>query len=858
MRNPKGLVFFLFVVVSAYTDVAEAQDETSSVIPVNVGVILDMDSWVGKLSNSCIYMAISDFYSMHPEYKTKLVLHTRDSKSDAVGAVFAAMDLLQNLEVQMIVGPQRSSQTEFIVDVGFKAQIPIISFSATIPSIYSRSPYFVQTTPDDHTQVKAIASIVEAFMWRKVILIHEDTDYGNRLVPHLIDAFQDINTIISYRSVISVFATDDQIIDELQKLVTMKTSVFILHMSSPFGSKFIQIVKQVGMMTEGYVWIITNGMMNVLESLEPSVIDSMQGVLGVTPYIPPSEKRDDFVGRWKTKFLEENRDVDQAEMVSFGLWAYDTIWALAMAAEKVGDMEPDLFKMDTDAKAVDLLDMKVSPAGSKLLEVILKSEFEGLSGKFCLVNRQLKSTVFQILNVVDKGGREIGFWTEKHGISPDLNVDSGSTYSTSAHHFRDIVWPGKPKGQPKGWVIPMDGKKLRIGVPMQDGFSELVNVSGYCIDVFESALERLPYPIPYEFIPFQRDDGKSAGDYNDLIEQVYHQKYDAVVGDITITANRSLYVDFAFPYTDGGIWMIVPLKKHEDNKHSWMFLHPLSKEFGLSMAAFIITIMFVWLFEQELSINEPSAASFYQQVKELPFYVLSTIPLAYRKKASNILSRVMVLIWLFLILGLALNYVVTLRSMLTLKRSEAAITDSNDLIKNGEFVGYRKGTFVVDLLKRNHFVESKLVPYSSPEECQDLLSKGSENGGVAAVFEEMPYADMFLTKFCSKYIKVGPSYKSDGFGFAFQKGSPLVSDISKAVLEVSEGHKLRDIERSWFSTNTTCNEDQWANFISKNRSSLFQISLCVLILSLLITSSMFASYLFKSPLPKPTADKKKQ
>ncbi|KAL5699280.1 hypothetical protein ACHQM5_030208 [Ranunculus cassubicifolius] len=176
------------------------------------------------------------------------------------------MDLLEHLEVQVIIGPQRSSQTEFIVDVGYKAQIPVISFSATIPSIYSRSRYFIQTTPDDHTQVNAIASITQAFRWRKVILIHEDSDYGNRLVPHLIDAFQDTNTLISYRRAISTYASDDQIIEELKELVRMQTSVFIVHMSATFGGQFFQIAKQVGMMTEGYVWIITNGIMNVLET----------------------------------------------------------------------------------------------------------------------------------------------------------------------------------------------------------------------------------------------------------------------------------------------------------------------------------------------------------------------------------------------------------------------------------------------------------------------------------------------------------------------------------------------------------------------------------------------------------------
>ncbi|PIA28576.1 hypothetical protein AQUCO_06800023v1, partial [Aquilegia coerulea] len=822
-----------------------AQDN-DAIIHINVGVILDLETWVGKVSNSCMYMAISDFYAIHGDYKTRLVLHSRDSKSDIVGAVFAVMDLLGTTQVEAIIGPQKSSQTEFIVDLGEKARIPIVSFSATTPSIYSRIPYFIQTTPDDHTQVKAIASVAQAFSWRKVILIHEDTDYGNRLVPHLIDAFQEINVHISYRSVISTFATDDQIFEELQKLEMMQTSVFIVHMSASFGSSFFLKTKQIGMMSEGYVWIITNGLMNVLESLESTVINSMQGVIGVEPYIPKSQKLDNFITRWKRKFIEENTNTENAEMIDFGIWAYDTIWALAMAAERVGYLKSSFNKLEMDLNAIDLLGMNVSQTGPKLLEEILKIRFEGLSGKFNLVNRQLEPSAFQILNVIGKGGREIGFWTPKHGISRDLNLSSERAYSTSADQFRSIVWPGESTTKPKGWVIPMNGKKLRIGVPVQDGFSELVNVSGYCIDVFQSAISSLPYTIPYEFVPFQRDDGKSAGSYNDLVYQVYLQKYDAVVGDITITANRSLYVDFAFPYTDGGVWMIVPRKQHEENSNAWIFLHPLSKEFGLSMGTFIVTTFLVWFLEQGL-VNEYRGSLSYDPIKKILDLTSEKIPLAYRKMTSSILSKLMVIIWFFLVIGLTLNYVVTLTSLLTLEQNEPTITDPNDLIKNGDFVGYRKGTFVIDLLKRVSFDESKLKPYNSPEECHELLSKGSQNGGVAAVFEEMPYVDIFLAKYCFKYVKVGPTHKTDGFGFVFPKGSPLVSDMSKAVLEVTEGNKLLDMERAWFTPNTTCKEDKWAIVTSTDPSSIIQIAICIVVLSLLITSSMFASNLFESP-----------
>lgn len=105
---------------------------------------------------------------------------------------------MENEEVHVIIGPEWSSQAKFVVELGIKARVPIISFSATSPSLSpGRSHYFVRTAYDDTSQVKAIAALVQAFGWREIVPIYEDTDYGHRLIPYLRDAFQEIDTQVS-------------------------------------------------------------------------------------------------------------------------------------------------------------------------------------------------------------------------------------------------------------------------------------------------------------------------------------------------------------------------------------------------------------------------------------------------------------------------------------------------------------------------------------------------------------------------------------------------------------------------------------------------------------------------------------
>ena len=107
-----------------------------------------------------------------------------------------------------------------------------------------------------------------------------------------------------------------------------------------------------------------------------------------------------------------------------------------------------------------------------------------------------------------------------------------STYSISKQNLGPIIWPGDSISIPKGWEIPQTGKKLRIRVPVKEGFSELVKVThdpstnktqvtGYSIDVFNAVMGALPYAVSYEFIPFERANGETTGTYNDLVYQVY-------------------------------------------------------------------------------------------------------------------------------------------------------------------------------------------------------------------------------------------------------------------------------------------------------------------------------------------------
>ncbi|GJN33933.1 hypothetical protein PR202_gb22564 [Eleusine coracana subsp. coracana] len=499
-----------------------------------VGVILDLGTLVGKVTGTSIQMALEDFYAVHRSYNTRIALHIRDSRGNNIQAASAALDLLDNHNVQVIIGPQKSSQASFVLDLGNTTQVPIISFTATSPSLYSGGlPYFVRATLNDSAQVNSIASLIRAYGWRQVVPVYEDTDYGRGIIPYLVDALQIIDVRVPYRSVITPSARSGQITQELYKLMTMQTRVFIVHMSSDLASKLFIKAKEVGMMKKGFVWIMTDGITNLIDSLNPSVVEAMNGALGIKFYVPKSEELDSFIMRWNRKIQLDSPNDPSLKPSIFGLWGYDTIWAVAQAVEKIGFNNGTLFQKPAAPRTSTSLDtLQTSAYGSELLNNILQNKFSGLSGYFDLSDRQLQVSTFQIINVVGKGWREIGFWTVENGISRKLNHGKFMTrYAQSVSDLNNAIWPGKSTEIPRGWEIPVSGKKLQVGVHRsmyeqfmtneKDPITGTTKASGFSVDIFEEAVKRLPYALPYEYIAFDNNEDRGRAGYNDFVYQVY-------------------------------------------------------------------------------------------------------------------------------------------------------------------------------------------------------------------------------------------------------------------------------------------------------------------------------------------------
>ncbi|KAK6159139.1 hypothetical protein DH2020_006453 [Rehmannia glutinosa] len=710
------------------------------------------------------------------------------------------LKLLEHEQVHAILEPQGSTDEIFVAELARRAQVPIISFAATGSALSgAENPYFIKTSVDDSVQARALAAICHGFGWKEVVILYEDTEFGYQFLPHLSKAFRDVDIGLAHLTAIPASAQDSHLLKDLSILKNNQTSkVFLVHMNASLGSRLFVLAKKEQMLSEGYAWIITDSLSNFLNFTDPVTCDSMEGVVGIRPYVPFSEDLVYFQERWEinSTILKINNKVPIMDLNVHGLWAYDSLTALANAVEKIGPANPSSLYERTMKNT----NLRISSVGPRLQRELSSTRFRGLSGDFQLVDGKLKVSAFEIFNVNRTGERTLGFWTPERGITGELSSSGEAAYLTSTEELEDVVWPGGSLMRPKGWSIPPSGI-LRVGVPCKPGNEKFVdilaiidpvtheaNVTGFAIDIFLKAKDRLPYPLNPVFYCYNGTNN-TDWDYDDMLHGI-PEKYDMVVADVTIWAPRTSYVDFSLPYLESGSVLVVKKKVFG----MWSFTMPLKWDLWLAIAlACIFMGIVIWILERRVTTPAPGEESVMTNKGTRMTYLAPVAVLAFQERnvVSNKWSFFVLVCWLFMALILMQSFTANLSAILTVDQLKFAFSEDYHL-------GYYKGSFIKKFLIENlNIDESRLMGYYSQKDFHDAMRIGSKGGGIDAMFDEIPYVNLFLNQY-SDYKIVGPTYRTDGLGFAFPVGSPLAANFSREILNVIQDGERESIEIKYF------------------------------------------------------------
>ncbi|KAF6149289.1 hypothetical protein GIB67_026145 [Kingdonia uniflora] len=295
--------------------------------------------------------------------------------------------------------------------------------------------------------MQAIADLVEHYGWKEVTSIFVDDDYGRSGIIFLGDALAKKRSKISFKAAFIPSAPSSAIRDLLVQVNLMESRVYVVHVNPDSGLTVFSVAKELGMLNNGSVWIATDWLMAVLDSLKMS--DPVQ---------------------------------------------------------------------------------KISHKGLLHFVITLQT---------------------QILKII------LSRWS-KLKASSSLN-------SYGLYAYDSVCSTG---------------------------------VKGFCIDVFEAAVKLLQYEVNHIYLLY--GDGSKTPNFSDLVEMVPENKYDAVVGDITIVTNRTKIVDFIQTFIGSGLVVVSPVKGI--NSSAWSFLKPFSVQMWCVTGAFFLLVgAAVWILEHRIN-----------------------------------------------------------------------------------------------------------------------------------------------------------------------------------------------------------------------------------------------------------------
>lgn len=775
---------------------------------VNIGAIFSFNTINGRVSKIAMNAAVEDINSDPTVLGgRKLVLSTHDSNYSGFLGIIGGLEYMETNTVA-IIGPQTSGMAHILSHLANELHVPMLSFTALDPSLSSlQYPYFIQTAPNDLFQMTAIADTISYFGYREVVTIYSDDEQSRGSIIALGDQLAERRCKISYKAVLppEALATHAEIMNELVKVSMMESRVIVVHAYAVIGLQVFELAYKLGMMGKGYVWIATAWLSTVLDSKPVSgeAAKSIQGALAFRPHTADSKRKNEFLSQWN------NLSNGSIGFNPYALYAYDTVWMIANAVKVFLDHNGTIsFSNNSNliglgGGTLNLGALSTFDGGSQLLHNILQTNMTGLTGRigFDVADKSLIRPAFDILNVVGMSYKQIGYWSNYSGLSvvpPEVLYTKAPNRSSSSEQLDPVVWPGQTTDKPRGWVFPNNGRQLRIGVPNRASYKAFVSkddnttaIHGYCIDVFLAAIKLLPYAVPHKFILY--GDGRKNPSYAELVRLITSNDFDAVVGDIAIVTNRTKIVDFTQPYIESGLVVVAPVRKLYSSP--WAFLRPFTPlMWGVTAAFFLIVGVVIWILEHR--INDEFRGPPKRQAITILWFGFSTMFFAHRENTMSTLGRMVLIIWLFVVLIITSSYTASLTSILTVQQLAPSIRGIDSLISSNDHIGFQVGSFAENYLSDElNIAKSRLVALGSPEEYADALARGR----VAAVVDERPYVDLFLSNYCMFQV-VGQEFTKSGWGFAFPRDSPLAMDMSTAILTLSEDGRLQKIRDKWLNT----------------------------------------------------------
>lgn len=498
-------------------------------------------------------------------------------------------------------------------------QVPVLDFMSGDPRLLSGSdrPFLLSTSPSEELELTALCDLISFYQWRQVVFVFAN-DRGSvssmQLLHHLLDSSSGVPTKVAAKLSIDANSTDDAVIAALTTVGNLSASVFIVHASSGLPAKLFRAARGLGWMGKGYAWIATSTTVKGL-SLDPASANQMAllaGVVTVSPLVSPSAA---FKQAWDAFIRPACPGYTPLQPDAASLFAHDAAVAIARGLDALLRSPNDTLSMepyfsDTEDRGPlsggPLAALSQSINGSDILTSILSANFTGESGQVWFGQNGGRNPMRFQLQYFAQNRSAVGFGIWDPSLRPRALLSDSMTPLNSSYLLQEepvnVVWPYGGLEPPIGWFPK---REITVAVPDKQGFNEFVKIfaegeaghtgndrfTGFCIDVFRSALQFLPYNVQYRFVEIEGPSSTQNPSYSDVVSLVAQGDFDLAVGDLTVLLDRSLIVDFTLPFMPSGL-SLATYQAPADTM--WVATKPFTLPMWVTtVAAILLTALFL-------------------------------------------------------------------------------------------------------------------------------------------------------------------------------------------------------------------------------------------------------------------------
>ncbi|XP_073325617.1 probable glutamate receptor [Pagrus major] len=358
--------------------------------------------------------------------------------------------------------------------------------------------------------------------------------------------------------------------------------------------------------------------------------------------------------------------------------------------------------------------------------------------------------------------------------------------------------------------ITADAKDLSITTIKDDPYtmSRGPELEGYCIDLLAMLSKKLGFKYKLHLVKDNRYGVMdSSGNWQGMIGEIIRGEADLAVAPLTLTAVREQFVDMTTPFMQTGIGFILR-KDLASEESTFSLMSPFSTDMWVGvLIAFLLTGLCMFFVGRVSPAEwaEPDTEEHNFTLLHSFWYITGALTLQGAGPHPKALSGRLIsaIWWLFAILLLAC-YFGNFNSVLHSNNKHISIMSFEDLA-NQDLIDYgtlESGSTMMFFKYSNNPVYRRIYQHMERKKSYvQSMEEGvrrTQEGNFAFIGEAVSL-DLAVARYC-KLTRSQEVIGMRGYAIAAPLGSPLVKNLTIAILQLSESGELTYLRDKWWAS----------------------------------------------------------